>query len=120
VNRGAKCALAACTVLGTLSQSVSKHVAKLGCAFYRTAGGDEPVRAWLRALDADICATIGKDILKIQWRWPISKPLVGTFGEGLYEVRSAHDGNIYRVFFCIEGREVDVARGRQRSFRRKS
>jgi len=41
---------------------VSKHVPKLGCAFYRTAGGDEPVREWLRALDADVCATIGKDV----------------------------------------------------------
>jgi phage-related protein len=117
---------------------VSKPVPKLGCVFYRTASGDEPVREWLRALDAEICATIGKDILKIQWRWPISKPLVGTFGEGLYEVRSAHHGNIYRVFFCIEGssmvllhglmkktqatptREVNVARARQHTFRRKS
>lgn len=38
-------------------------------------------------------------VFGIQWRWPMSRPLVGTFGEGLYEVRSAHDGNIYRVFF---------------------
>ncbi len=56
----------------------------------------------------------------------------------LYEVRSAHDRNIYRVFFCIDGanmvllhgfmkktqatpkREVDVARARQGTLRRKS
>jgi phage-related protein len=111
---------------------------KLGCVFYRSAKSDEPVRQWLRDLDEDVCKVIGKDILKIQWRWPISKPLVGTFGEGLYEVRSTHDGNIYRVFFCIEGsdmvllhgfmkktqatptREVDIARARQRTLRRKS
>jgi hypothetical protein len=67
-------------------------------------------------------------------RWPISKPLVGSFGEGLYEVRSSHDVNIYRVFFCIEGsdmvllhgfmkktqatpkREVEIARARQAPF----
>jgi hypothetical protein len=67
---------------------------KLGCVFFRTAVGDEPVRAWLRALDEQTCKVIGKDILKIQWRWPTSKPLVGTFGEGLYEVRSSHNGNI--------------------------
>jgi hypothetical protein len=41
------------------------------------------VREWPFALDAEICTTIGKDILKIQWRWPISRPLVGTFGDGL-------------------------------------
>jgi phage-related protein len=111
---------------------------KLGCAFYRAASGDEPVRQWLRALDDEVCKVIGKDILKIQWRWPISKPLVGSFGEGLYEVRSAHDGNIYRVFFCVEAsdmvllhgfmkktqatpkREVEIARARQGTLRRRS
>jgi phage-related protein len=95
------------------------------------------VRDWLRGLDDDVCKTIGKDILKVQWRWPTSRPLVGAFGDGLYEVRSAHDGTIYRVFFCIEGsnmvllhgfmkkaqatpdREVKTARTRQRTFRRK-
>jgi len=67
---------------------VSKPVPKLGCVFYRTAGGDEPVREWLRALAVEICATIGKDILKIQWRWPISSALSARV---FYEVRSAHD-----------------------------
>ena len=117
---------------------MSKPVPRLTCDFYQAAGGDEPVREWLRGLDAEICTIIGKDILKVQWRWPLSRPLVGTFGEGLYEVRSAHDGNIYRVFFCIEGgsmvllhgfmkktqatpkREIDIARARQRTLRRKS
>jgi phage-related protein len=117
---------------------VHKPAPKLGCVFYRAAGGDEPVRDWLRALDDEVCTIIGKDILKVQWRWPISRPLVGAFGEGLYEVRSAHDGNVYRVFFCIDGRsmvllhgfmkktqatpprEVDVARARQRTLRRQS
>jgi phage-related protein len=27
---------------------------------------------------------------------------VGTFGGGVYEVRTALDGNIYRVLFCLE------------------
>jgi len=117
---------------------VSKVSPKLACAFFRASGDDEPVREWLRALDDEICKVIGKDILKVQWRWPISKPLVGAFGEGLYEVRSTHDGNIYRVFFCIEAttmvllhgfakktqatpkREIDLARTRQRTLRRKS
>jgi phage-related protein len=72
---------------------------------------DEPVRDLLRALDDEICTIIGKDILKVQWRWPISRPFVGAFGEGLYEVRSAHDGNIYRVFFCIEGRSMVLLHG---------
>jgi phage-related protein len=119
------------------SQRVLRPAPKLGCVFYRAERDDEPVRDWLRGLDDDVCKTIGKDILKVQWRWPTSRPLVGAFGDGLYEVRSAHDGTIYRVFFCIEGsnmvllhgfmkktqatpdREVKIARARQRTFRRK-
>ena len=46
---------------------------------------------------------VGSDIERVQWRWPVSKPLVGSLGGGLYEVRTSMDGNIYRVFFCIEG-----------------
>jgi phage-related protein len=81
---------------------VSKVEPKLGCVFSRVSDDSEPVRDWLRGLDDEVCKVIGKDILKVQWRWPISRPLVGSFGEGLYEVRSAHDGTIYRVFFCID------------------
>jgi phage-related protein len=47
---------------------------------------------------------VGSDIQKVQWRWPVSRPLVGSFGAGLYEVRTSLDGNIYRVFFCIVGK----------------
>ena len=114
---------------------VPQRVPKLDCVFFRRQGDDEPVREWLRGLDADVCKVIGKDILKVQWRWPTSKPLVGTFGAGLYEVRSTHDGTIYRVFFCIEEshmillhgfmkktqatpkREIEIARARHRAVR---
>ena len=63
----------------------------------------EPVRDWLRALDRSERLALGSDIERVQWRWPVTRPLVGTFGEGLFEVRSSIAGNIYRVFFCIEG-----------------
>lgn len=126
------------TVFGTLSRCVEARSEARLRLFYRASGGHEPVREWLRDLDDEVCTVIGKDILKVQWRWPISRPLVGAFGDGLYEVRSTHDGSIYRVFFCIEGsnmvllhgfmkktqatpvREAETARARQRSLRRKS
>ena len=73
----------------------------LTCAFYKSSNGQEPARDWLRSLPAAICKEIGSDIQKVQWRWPTSRPLVGSFGGGLYEVRTSLDGNIYRVFFCI-------------------
>jgi phage-related protein len=37
----------------------------------------------------------------VQWRWPVSKPLVDGLGKGLYEVRSTVDDVEYRVLFCI-------------------
>ena len=105
---------------------------KIKCAFYRTGQGREPVRDWLRGLDDEVCKAIGRDILSVQWRWPISKPLVDAFGGGLYEVRTSAGGGIYRVLFCITGstmwllegfakktqktpaRHIDLARLRQR------
>ena len=74
---------------------------RLGCAFYRTGGGHEPVREWLRELGKEVSKAIGSDILTVQWNWPVGKPLVDGLGGGLYEVRSTHGRKEYRVFFCI-------------------
>jgi phage-related protein len=47
----------------------------------------------------------------VQWRWPIGKPLVDGFVDGLFEVRTSLEGNIYRVMFCIEGSTIVLAHG---------
>ena len=104
---------------------------KLTCRFYRTAAGNEPVREWLKSLPPAVRKEVGSDILVVQWRWPLSKPLVDGFGGGLYEVRTSHDGNIYRTLFCLEGavmvllhafmkkskktpiRDIDIAKARR-------
>jgi len=83
-------------VAGRLSQGPP-----LGCAFYRTDVGHEPVREWLRELGKVVSKEIGSDILTVQWNWPVGKPLVDGLGDGLYEVRSTHRRKEYRVFFCI-------------------
>jgi phage-related protein len=80
---------------------MKKKQPPLSCAFYKSATGHEPVREWLRLLPGIVCKEVGSDIQKVQWRWPVSRPLVGSFGGGLYEVRTSFEGNIYRVFFCI-------------------
>ena len=36
---------------------------RLGCAFYRTDVGHEPVREWLRSLGREVSKAIGSDIL---------------------------------------------------------
>jgi phage-related protein len=59
------------------------------------------VRDWLLGSSAEERKEIGSDIKSVQWRWPVGKPLVGSFGGGLYEVRTASREGSYRVFFCI-------------------
>lgn len=84
---------------------------RLGCRFYMNEGGTEPVREWLLSLDAEVRKEIGSDIKNVQWRWPLSKPLVDSFGDGLFEVRTSHDKNIYRVLFCIVGSTMVLLHG---------
>src|SRR5262249_39705617 len=73
----------------------------LDVRFYKTDAGGEPVRAWLKSVGKSVSTVIGADIQRVQWRWPVSKPLVDGLGGGLYEVRSTVDDVEYRVLFCI-------------------
>jgi len=76
---------------------------KLNCVFYRQASGDEPVRAWLKALKPDADRKIvGADILAVQYGWPLGLPLVDNLGGGIWEVRSKLRNRIARVLFVIE------------------
>lgn len=76
---------------------------KLNCVSYRQASGDEPVRAWLKALKPDADRKIvGADILTVQYGWPLGLPLVDNLGGGIWEVRSKLRNRIARVLFVIE------------------
>jgi len=85
----------------------------LVCSFY-THGRNEPVREWLRALPKDVRLQIGSDILKVQRTWPTSRPLVGSFGTGLYEVITSYDKNEYRVLFCFTTSAMVILHGFQK------
>jgi phage-related protein len=80
-------------------------------AFYKTATGNEPVRTWLKGLPKGVRKTIGEDIGYVERMWPIGKPLVDGFGEGLWEVRSTHDRSDYRVLFGIVGGKMYLLHG---------
>jgi hypothetical protein len=43
--------------------------------FYRTASGAEPVREWLRSLDAPDRRTVGMDLKVVEYGWPVGMPL---------------------------------------------
>src|SRR5690348_1343221 len=58
-------------------------------AFWRSAAGREPVREWLKELSRSDKRTVGRDIAKVQFGWPIGLPLCRSLGGGLWEVRSS-------------------------------
>ena len=75
---------------------------KLPARFYESASRRRPVREWILELPASDRHTIGKDIQKVEFGWPIGRPHCAPLGDGLWEVRSAFDGNrVARVIFCM-------------------
>ena len=75
---------------------------KIPVVFYRTRGGAEIVRDWLRDLPEADRNAIGQDLMRVQYRWPVGMPLCRALGDGLWEVRSALPSNrIARVLFSI-------------------
>lgn len=79
--------------------------------FFRTATGNEPVRTWLRALPKEERKAIGEDILTVQFAWPVGKPLVDSFGGGLWEIRSRLKARIARTLFIIQNEEIVLLHG---------
>lgn len=61
---------------------------RLPARFYRSDGGREPVRDWLKGLEPEDRKAIGEDIKDVEFSWPIGMPLVGSLGRELWEVRS--------------------------------
>ena len=57
--------------------------------FWRPSKGDEPVRAWLNGLSRKDQRTIGRDLAKVQFGWPIGMPVCRALSGGLWEVRSS-------------------------------
>jgi phage-related protein len=75
---------------------------KMPVVFYRTRGGVEVVRDWLRDLDAADRSAIGQDLMRVQYRWPVGMPLCRSLGAGLWEVRTTLPSNtIARVLFSV-------------------
>jgi phage-related protein len=61
----------------------------LPLAFWKSATGREPVREWLNELSREDRRTIGRDIAKVQFGWPVGLPLCRPMSGGLWEVRSS-------------------------------
>ena len=71
--------------------------------FYRTQGGAEVVRDWLRSLDDADRQAMGLYLMRVQYRWPVGMPLCRALSDGLWEVRTSLPSNrIARVLFSIQ------------------
>ncbi|MBR0754663.1 type II toxin-antitoxin system RelE/ParE family toxin [Bradyrhizobium jicamae] len=85
---------------------------KIPVVFYRTRGGSEVVRDWLRSLDDRDRNAIGLDLMRVQFRWPVGMPLCRAMGDGLWEVRtSLPSQRIARTLFCITRDRIVVLHG---------
>lgn len=67
--------------------------------FYKELSGKEPVKDWLCSLKKEERKTIGEDIKRVQFGWPIGMPLARSLGSGLWEVRSTLGTRQARIIF---------------------
>jgi phage-related protein len=84
---------------------------KLNAVFFKTDKGNEPVREWLLSLPKSERKIIGDDVLKVQYCWPIGRPLVGSLGNALWEVRSRMEDRIARIIFCVDRQTMVLLHG---------
>ena len=60
------------------------------------------MRDWLRSLDDADRQSVGLDLMRVQYRWPVGMPLCRSLGDGLWEVRCSLPSNrIARVLFSV-------------------
>src|SRR5208283_3782652 len=80
--------------------------------FYRRESGGSPVLDWLRSLDKADRRAIGLDLMRVQFGWPIGRPLVGSLKDGLWEVCSTLPSlRIARLILCFHDRMLVVLHG---------
>jgi phage-related protein len=89
-----------------------EETAKIPLVFYRSAGGREPVREWLKDMDRDDRLEIGADLQRVQYRWPVGMPLCRSLGDGLWEVRTGLPSKtVARVLICFHDETLYALHG---------
>jgi phage-related protein len=68
---------------------MSGELKPIPLVFWRSPAGNEPVRDWLNDLPREDQRTLGRDIARVQFGWPIGLPVCRPMGRGLWEVRSS-------------------------------
>ena len=84
---------------------------KLAIRFFRTDGGSEPVKKWLKELSKPERKSIGDDLRTLQFGWPVGMPLVRKMEDGLWEIRTDFPNRIARVLFTVVAGEAVLLHG---------
>jgi phage-related protein len=84
---------------------------RLNAVFFRSKGGNEPVREWLKSLPKNQRKAIGDDIAYVQFKWPIGKPRVDHLRGAVWEVRSSLGNRIARTLFAVEAGQMVLLHG---------
>lgn len=84
---------------------------RLNAVFFRSKGGNEPVREWLKSLPKDQRKAIGDDVAYVQFKWPIGKPRVDHLRGAVWEVRSSLGNRIARTLFAVEAGQMVLLHG---------
>jgi len=80
--------------------------------FYCTGSGGTLVLDWLRGLEKGDRRAIGLDLMRVQFGWPIGRPLVRSLKDGLWEVRSSLPSHrIARLILCFQDQTLVVLHG---------
>ncbi len=91
------------TGIRTQPEALERQGKRVPAIFFRTEGGGEPIREWLKGLPPEDRKRIGEDIKTVEFGWPIGMPVCRPMGGGIYEVRSSLAQNrIARVLFYID------------------
>lgn len=89
-----------------------ERLTEIPIVFYRTAGGVEPVREWLRSLPGGDRQKIGFDLAAVQVGWPVGMPLCRSLSDGLWEMRSnLPSRRIARILFGVHEGRIGVVHG---------
>jgi phage-related protein len=95
-----------------------RRVEPVEVVFYRTEGGREPLRDWLRSLSLVEKKLIGEDIKTVQFGWPIGMPVVEKLDHDLWEVRTTLKNGICRILFTLHGNNIVLLHGFMKKSRR--
>ena len=76
--------------------------------FEEPVSGRLPVKLWIKDLGKNDRGTIGKDLLFLQYNWPIGMPYARYLGSALWEMRSTITNAIARLIFVVRNDKIIV------------